>query len=52
MKLLRKSSKMGQSEPGSPVGAEDLSRRSLRLRSERDSDRNMTAEYVVTEKNQ
>jgi hypothetical protein len=43
---------MGQSEPGLPVGDEDLSRRSIGLRSERDSDRNMTAEYVVTEKNQ
>ena len=51
MKLIGKSSKRGQSEPGSPVGAEDLLRRSLRLRSERDSDRNMTAEYGITGKN-
>jgi hypothetical protein len=54
MKLLQKSSKMGQCEPASAAGAEDLSRRSLRLRAEREIDRNIPAEsdYVIAEKNQ
>jgi hypothetical protein len=54
MKLLQKSSKMGQREPASAAGAEDLSRRSLRLRAEREIDRNIPAEsdYVIAEKNQ
>jgi hypothetical protein len=53
MKLLQKSSKMGQREPASAVGTEDLSRRSLRLRAERDIDRNIPAEsdFVFAEKN-
>jgi len=45
---------MEQSEPVLAVGAEDHYRRTLRLRAEKDIDRNMTAEYdnAVKERNQ
>jgi hypothetical protein len=44
MKLLQKSSKTGQGEPSSPVGAEELFRGSLRLYAERDHEKNMAGE--------
>jgi len=45
MNILQKSSKTEPGESAPPVGADDLCRRSLRLRAEREIDRNMTAGY-------
>jgi hypothetical protein len=44
MKLLQKSRKTGQRESVSPAGTEEQYRRLLRLRAERDDDRNLTGE--------
>jgi len=44
MKLIQKSSKTGQGDSVYPVGAEELYRRSLRLRAEREDVTNKTGE--------